>query len=137
MGAVRTILSTSSREKTVTDRAWLFLLLGLSACGDDAAATGTSGGSSTSASTGSAGCIVSIHDGTDVVCSAECPGKFYGSSTSICTVSCTGPEDACPEGTACLPNLFGKYSACLPPCENGVCPEKLRCSTDGVRCEPL
>ena len=121
------------------ERAWIVFVLSLLACGDDSssAASGSGGGTSVSTSAGGSGCTVSIHDGTDVVCPGECPGKFYGGMTSICTATCTAPEDSCPEGTACLPNVFGKYTVCLPPCESGACPENLRCSTDGVRCEPL
>jgi hypothetical protein len=75
--------------------------------------------------------------GSPGTCPTGCELQAYtaGGGFTFCTESCAGPNDPCPEGTACLPNIFGNYSACLPPCVQGSCPENMECDSQGVTCQ--
>lgn len=117
---------------------WLatVLVLGLAqSCSDDeddgSAATGAGG------TGGGPACSPSVITDAAGACPAECPYSIQSAQTQnrYCSVPCGSATDSCPAGTSCLPDLFGDYTVCTPPCESGSCPADMVCS-DGVRCLP-
>ena len=116
-------------------QSFVVLLVIVAACGDDASTSdGASAGGATTSSSGASACTVSLHDGPNATCPPECPATTHGTAATFCTDQCAGPDDPCPAGTQCLQGPFGDYATCTPPCQNGTCPDKMRCSDD--RCLP-
>jgi hypothetical protein len=129
------------------------LLVGLAGCSDDDSPSTGGGGGGTSTSTSStvssgastasssvgSDCTAVLVPGSPGTCPTECEVQAYtsGGGYTFCTESCAAPNDPCPEGTACLPNVLGNYHVCLPPCLQGSCPENMTCDSQGVTCQVL
>jgi len=101
------------------------ILLSLMACGDDASSS--DGADSGSSATGGSECSASLLDGPMAACPPACDASSHGSQATFCTEPCSGPDDPCPLGTQCIANFAGSYAACYMACDNGGCPEKMRC----------
>ncbi len=105
------------------------ILLSLMACGDDASSSdgADSGSSATGGSAGGVLSSASLLDGPMAACPPACDASSHGSQATFCTEPCSGPDDPCPLGTQCIANFAGSYAACYMACDNGGCPEKMRC----------